>query len=273
MKWRCEWCGRPHEEDDPPCEDCGHFKFEKAVVQTADPESIDETMEWVCPECDRLHPKNSPPCSRCGNMQLESRSVDWTERMPDTSTDGYLRVGRKYVLLGVLVLLVAASAFVLAPPADDGEPTPPDAPGEAESASGHELALIEVAVLDRIDERRAEEGLDPLARNETLDSIATYHSRTLVDARYGDGSTAESSVAERYSSFGYDCAAEPVETVRVVGWDGTADRPIERFDDEATIGALVADDISASYLGELSAIGIDSHVAPDGSIYVVVTAC
>jgi rubrerythrin len=78
MEWRCEWCGKPHEEDDPPCDNCGHHKFEKAVVQRPDTEGPASTTVWVCTECGRGHTKNSPPCSRCGNPDLEreQRQVD-----------------------------------------------------------------------------------------------------------------------------------------------------------------------------------------------------
>ncbi|MFC7058003.1 hypothetical protein [Halovenus salina] len=70
MEWRCEWCGKPHEEDDPPCDNCGHGQFEKAVVRQTDLSeegSQEATIVWVCPDCGREHPKHAPPCSRCGN--------------------------------------------------------------------------------------------------------------------------------------------------------------------------------------------------------------
>jgi ribosomal protein L40E len=74
MEWRCEWCGKPHEENDPPCDNCGHGSFEKAVVRRTDlSEGSDEasTVVWVCTECGREHTKHSPPCSRCNNATLE----------------------------------------------------------------------------------------------------------------------------------------------------------------------------------------------------------
>jgi hypothetical protein len=74
MEWRCEWCGKPHEENDPPCDNCGHGSFERAVVRQTDlSEGGDpDTMTvWVCTACGREHPKHSPPCSRCNNATLE----------------------------------------------------------------------------------------------------------------------------------------------------------------------------------------------------------
>jgi ribosomal protein L37E len=91
MEWRCEWCGKPHAEDDPPCDNCGHGSFERAVVPTA-PEGEDEDgpIVWVCAECGREHPRNNPPCSRCGGMPLEKRrqSFDEDDPLPDEDADG-----------------------------------------------------------------------------------------------------------------------------------------------------------------------------------------
>jgi hypothetical protein len=74
MEWRCEWCGKPHDENDPPCDNCGHGSFEQAVVRRTDlSEGSEEasTVVWVCTECGREHTKHSPPCSRCNNATLE----------------------------------------------------------------------------------------------------------------------------------------------------------------------------------------------------------
>jgi ribosomal protein L37E len=74
MRWRCEWCGKPHEENDPPCDNCGHGKFEEAVVQQAGAgDGQDSMLVWVCTACGREHAKNSPPCSRCNNATFERR--------------------------------------------------------------------------------------------------------------------------------------------------------------------------------------------------------
>ena len=82
MEWRCEWCGKPHEENDPPCDECGHGSFERAVVPTG-PEGDGETLLWICPECGREHVRNNPPCSRCGNMTLEAHEGYPEEPEPD----------------------------------------------------------------------------------------------------------------------------------------------------------------------------------------------
>jgi ribosomal protein L40E len=89
MEWRCEWCGKPHAENDPPCDNCGHGSFERAVVRRTDlaggNENPDTMTVWVCTACGREHPKHSPPCSRCNNGTLEQQ-----EKRVDESnlTDG-----------------------------------------------------------------------------------------------------------------------------------------------------------------------------------------
>ena len=71
MEWRCEWCGKPHEADDPPCDNCGHGTFERAVVRQGSSGEAGSTTVWVCTECGREHTKHSPPCSRCTNATLK----------------------------------------------------------------------------------------------------------------------------------------------------------------------------------------------------------
>lgn len=86
MEWRCEWCGKPHDSDDPPCDNCGHGKFEKAIVrQPAETDGPRSTTVWVCTACGREHTKHSPPCSRCGNATLEREQKVITE---EDLTDG-----------------------------------------------------------------------------------------------------------------------------------------------------------------------------------------
>lgn len=80
MEWRCEWCGKPQEENDPPCDNCGHGKFEKAVVREKSLDSdVNSTVVWVCTACGREHTKNSPPCSRCNNAKLERQRKEITD--------------------------------------------------------------------------------------------------------------------------------------------------------------------------------------------------
>ncbi|PSP81397.1 hypothetical protein BRC81_00080 [Halobacteriales archaeon QS_1_68_20] len=94
MKWRCEGCGKPHERNDPPCDNCGHHSFEKAVVPLG-PDGEGGPLVWVCTECGREHPRNSPPCSRCGNTTLEKREQTVEDPLdgPNTTDDESTRTG------------------------------------------------------------------------------------------------------------------------------------------------------------------------------------
>jgi len=74
MEYRCEWCGKPHPEDDPPCDNCGHGSFERAVVPAAPEGDGEGPAVWVCTDCGREHPRNNPPCARCNGMDFERRS-------------------------------------------------------------------------------------------------------------------------------------------------------------------------------------------------------
>src|SRR6056297_1731717 len=111
MEWRCKWCEKPHEENDPPCDNCGHGEFEKAVVPMS-PESTDDStpLVWACTECGREHQKNSPPCSRCGNAMLEQREVDYRDVDEMGSTGWTDILDRKYAagfaVVGVLALVL-----------------------------------------------------------------------------------------------------------------------------------------------------------------------
>lgn len=86
MKWRCDWCGKPHERNDPPCDNCGHHSFERAVVPSV-PDDGGGPIEWVCTECGRSHPRHSPPCSRCGHTTLEKREGSEAEGGVDPVAD------------------------------------------------------------------------------------------------------------------------------------------------------------------------------------------
>jgi rRNA maturation endonuclease Nob1 len=111
MKWRCEWCGKPHERNAPPCDNCGHHSLERAVVPKA-PEEGQEEYVWVCPECGRDHPRNSPPCSRCGNMQLEQRPLDYLDPGDVGGGDWTDAVEWWHGALAVTALVLAFYLFV-----------------------------------------------------------------------------------------------------------------------------------------------------------------
>lgn len=196
MEWRCEWCGKPHEEDDPPCDNCGHGKFEKAVVRQTDLASEagpEMTLVWVCPDCGREHPKNAPPCSRCGNTKLEQRR----QRVDDEelSAPGYLDLVTPRYLAAVSVTLLVATVFVLGftgvvdiPGFDrGGVPDVDSVPGNATTADDIDLAAVEESYVTTLNERLQQQGTQSLQRSKALDEIATWVNQESIKAQVTDG--------------------------------------------------------------------------------------
>lgn len=277
MKWRCTWCGKPHAANDPPCDNCGHNKFEKAVVRadeegdgSADgnaPGTVDTgtTYVWRCPNCGRDHVKNTPPCSRCGNPDLEKTEQTYEDVERDLDTPGWLEVAKPYapvfVVVGLIVALFATGIVPVSILPGVGEPSPPDAPGEGSEAAGIDLEATESEIHDRLEAER--EGTRTY--DDGLAAYAEYTNRAYVANVYGDGSAEPVEPAD----FGVDCANEPFRGQLPVAM------PIDGYDDEADLAEGIADALAtndevtdAAYESE----GLDLHVV-DGSVYVTYAAC
>lgn len=271
MDWRCEWCGKPHEENDPPCDNCGHATFEEAVVRRTDlaDDGPESTTVWVCTECDRTHTKHSPPCSRCGNHKLvkEEQRVDDDE----LSVPSYLDLLTPRYVLGLVVVLALAGVFVGGltgvidvPGFGNDVPTVENVPGDAESAGDIGLTGVERAYLDEFDGVRAGAGMDNLTRDERLDEIATFVNQHRVKEAYGDGNGVPS---------------DPTNSLIDDRCDGQV------FIDETTLqsgnytSATEFGNAFAESLGgetgpaEATSVGVDTHTAPDGTVYLLVLAC
>ncbi len=279
MEWRCEWCGKPHDEKDPPCENCGHGSFERAVVPQAPPggDGANTTSVWVCTECGRAHPKNSPPCSRCGNgtLELEERTVDDYE---DIGAPGYRDLVTTRYAIGLVAALGLAAVFVLGVTGVVTIPglTPTglevtDVPGEADEAGGIDLATVEERYLDLLNDARRDAGRDELVRDDSLQEVTTFlHQRTLKQ-RLGNGDLPSADpAAER---LGETCSAEPaIWSLRA------SERPnIDDLDSAAVLGGLLAEGsrfgdepLESGHTGKT---GIDVHVGPDGQVYLLQFVC
>lgn len=189
MEWRCAWCGKPHESDDPPCDECGHNSFERAVVQGAD---VDSTVAWVCTQCGREHPKHNPPCSRCGNQTLERRdiTVDDAELAApgyrDLLTPTYVAAIIGVAVLGGVLLLGLAGVISL-PGMAPGVPTVSDVPGNASHLGDVPLAGVEDAYLRRANLLRPQANLTLLHPNDRLEAVARYYNQRRVKAAAGLG--------------------------------------------------------------------------------------
>lgn len=277
MEWRCEWCGKPHEEDDPPCDECGHHKFEKAVVPVA-PENPDHEPEpvWVCPECGREHQRNAPPCSRCGNPSLEQRRPDYAALDEIGSTSYFDLLSPGYVaalavaLVAGAVLVLALAGVITLPGMADGSLAVADVPGEANVSNGISLSAAETAYAERYNERRASAGEPELTRNGRLDEVARYVNQRGVKAEYGDGEPAD---GDRIR----EASAEVCENTPTV-LRGAVDREgaIDSYGSERELGAALADAVENETVREpapAGAIGVDLHVGPDGRVFATTIVC
>jgi hypothetical protein len=275
MEWRCEWCGKPHEENDPPCDNCGHGKFEKAVVQQTDlsADGPESTIVWVCQECGREHPKHSPPCSRCGGGPLErqEKGVDAAE----LEAPGYLELlTPKYAAaLGVVLLFAAIFGLGLIGVIDlpgmgtAGVPTVEDVPGN-ESTAGDNISLrsLESEYTDTLNDRRTEGGAEAVRRNGKLDDIATFYNQRWVKSEYGDSSIPTDRVRDLVDK---ECEAEPYLNRFQV--------PQSEYQDAEAPGQSIATariEESPDLLSlSVEYTGIDMHAGPDGRLYVTQILC
>jgi len=274
MDWRCEWCGKPHEEDDPPCDNCGHGSFERAVVPVAGGEVGSKAAVWVCTECGREHTKHSPPCSRCGNHSLEREIQEFDDA--ETAVPGYLDLLTPRYAAGIAVVLVLAGVFTLGvtgivdlPGFGTSVPDVSDVPGNATAASDVRLADIERSYLATLDDERRAADRATVTREATLDEIATFYNQRRVKTTVGEGSLP--SRDRMRSLLDGPCDGEivlvstpPPQTD--VGAAGSA----------ASLGeGLAGSVLERSELADVSATrtGVDVHVGPDGTVYLTQFVC
>ena len=272
MKWRCTWCGKPHEENDPPCDACGHGQFEEAIVRVQEYETVDTgtTYVWRCPNCGREHVKNSPPCSRCGNPELEKVEQTYEDVEHDIDVPSWFEVAKPYlpaIAVVVVVLLLFATGIIPAsilPGIETGPPSPPDVPGQADEADGLNLGVVEMGVYDRLEAERDQAGDPSVATDDGLASLAEYLNRMLVAERYGDESVQPPDVG----AYETTCTAEEISHLLVA--IGT----IDEYDTEGDLADAIVDRL-LSDLSEptFEAEGVDVHVGPDGDVYVSYVFC
>ncbi len=272
MEWRCEWCGKPHEEDDPPCDNCGHGTFERAVVQEPAAVANESTTVWVCTECGREHVKHAPPCSRCGNATLERR--EQTVADSELQAPGYRDLVTPRYLLGVgvalalgLVLLLGIAGVINLPGMDSGVPAVDDVPGDAESYDGVSLTAVEDAYVDAFNDRLRRTDRTALARDDRVDDVARFYNQRQVKAAAGTGALPPDDRV--VDLLGGSCSG----SIGLV--NGTTAAPTDVESAES-----LGDDLAAQQFarGEVtlppdaSVTGVDVHVA-DGSVYVTQFVC
>ena len=273
MKWRCTWCGKPHAENDPPCDACGHNAFEKAIVRADDgsggrserqpgrsesaPETVDTGTEyvWACTNCGREHARNTPPCSRCGDPDLErvERTYEGLER--DLTPPSWFAVAKPYlpilVVLGIVVALFATGI---------GPPSSPDAPGETIEAAEGEVHERFEAERNSAEQRAYDDGLAAYAEYQNRRSVANAH---------GERDPERANAGE----FDLSCGdARPLGVQAVLTGASVADA------DESELADAIAAELLNSEYGDdvrtgFDAEGLDAHRAPNGDVYVFYAAC
>lgn len=271
MEWRCAWCGKPHDEDDPPCDNCGHGTFERAVVRQAP--AGDSTTVWVCTECGREHPKHNPPCSRCGNPDLERREQTVGEE--ELNPPGYLDLVTPRYALGLVAALALAGVLILGvagvidvPGLSTGVPSVSDVPGSATELDGVPLADVETAFLERLNALRDERGLTALRRTERLDELAAYFNQRRVKAVV-DGAE-QPTAGELLEYMDESCGREVVladYAVPVPDSATTADSLGKR------LASRAVENGQGSFEAGKSLTGLDVHAMTDGAVSVTQLAC
>jgi hypothetical protein len=281
MKWLCDRCGHPHDNNTPPCNECGHNTFIKEV-ERKEPEDDQPatTTQWVCPECGREHPKHSPPCSRCAHPSLKRETIQLDDS--DLSAPSYRElVGLRHLVAAVIavalvgVLGLAAAGAISIPGFAGGSggsgdvPTVQNVPGNATTFEGVALADVEASYVAVVNDNRTEDGLPELQRTDRLDELATFANQRRVKQQEGDGPV-------------------PSRGLRSLGDDSCRFRTVIWF--RTVSGSLIgANNETASEAGRRIArsrfeqagplltgvehLGVDVHVGPSGFYYVTQIAC
>ncbi|WP_226041512.1 hypothetical protein [Natrinema sp. DC36] len=295
MKWRCTWCGKPHAENDPPCDACGHNTFEKAVVRADDggqsgtESGVDTDADfgseltesgtvdtgpdyvWACTNCGREHVRNTPPCSRCGNPDLERVEQIYEGLERDLETPSWFAVAKPYlpilVVMGVILVLFATGVISPSILPGIGPPSPPEAPGEGTEAAGIDLEATEGEIHDRLEDER--EPAESRTHDDGLAAYAEYQNRGLVAMEF-DGREPEDVDADE---FDHACGDSRVASGRLTLTEVSA----QNYSDESAFGDAIAGELLAEYgdgmLTGFDAEGFDVHSAPNGDVFVFYTAC
>lgn len=279
MEWRCEWCGKPHEENDPPCDNCGHGQFEEAIVRRTDlagEDGPETTLVWVCTDCGREHPKHAPPCSRCGNTTLEKQEQRVAES--ELTAPGYLDLMTPRYLAALGLTLAVATVVVLGfvgvldlPGFDQGGvPEVEGVPGNETAAGSVALDEVEAAYVTAVNQHREDAGDPQLQRSDSLDEIATFYHQEFIRWQLAggdppDGETATDLLLE-------DCRTDRGTSLEFhdlrISANGT-ESPSE-------LGEALADELRnderLSVAGSADAVGVDTHYV-DGQLLLGQFVC
>ena len=269
MKWRCPQCGKPHEKNDPPCDNCGHHKFERAVVPTASADADHEQFVWACTECGRHHQRNNPPCSRCGNAAFEKQPLEYDDFVPDETPSyfelaGRLEVGAALVVVALVAVGVLGYLGVINVPGltPQGPPTVEDVPGDADTVGNLSLVEVETTVFAELNVDRTPR----IERSGGFDSMATYINQRLVKNAYTDEDRDIS--REQIRRFDLQCSgqvrAQQAQTATAVAEDA---------EPETIVRELLPQFSFTEPAESIERVGIDAHAGPDDRVFVTVAYC
>ncbi|WP_435345481.1 hypothetical protein [Haloarchaeobius sp. HRN-SO-5] len=266
MTWECDDCGSTSRA--PPCDACGS---ESGAY---------ERFVWACTECDKQQSRHNPPCGRCGSMQFEKRPHDYQDIDDELAGPSYVELAKPALpVLGVLALvgaLVLSGVVAVPAPLTNAMQGPhvSNAPGHAEEANGLDLAAVEDAVHEGVNERLTERGGSTLARDSTLDDLATFENRRRVVGSYEGGS-----VHGTTDEFAPDCQRRVNLLLSSSTSEGILAATIEDFDTERELADAVVSNVGrdpstwSAVENSQYGYGVDVHVAPDGTIWVVHAVC
>ncbi|GAB3026260.1 hypothetical protein [Natronobiforma cellulositropha] len=272
MKWRCTWCGKPHESNDPPCDSCGHGTFEEAVVREQEFETVDTGTQymWVCSNCGRQHVKNNPPCSRCGEHDLEKVEQSYEDIESDLAAPSWLEVARPYAPI-ILVFALVVGLFVTGVVSPSvipgiGTPTVSDVPGDGDVSAGIDLVLVGEEVHERLETERGSDA--ERSYGGGLGDLAAYANHQDVVEHYGDERPSDPSTRE----FDLSCSRSTI----VGGQLGPLSESITAFENEAALATEITESLAGSTPASVTDArteALDVHVGPDGTVFVYYLVC
>lgn len=209
-------------------------------------------------------------------MQFESvefdQSLDSGETFAGISLFDVVKFAGALVVV-VVLLFGAINSGVLN---QSETPTVENVPGDANYSSNLDLSTVEYQIYNNINEERSSEGYERLSLEPETTDMAEYYNKMMV--KRGEYPLEESS-AEIFEQF-HSCSGHELVYNRVAYDSATDESAIDHYATENELARV----FSSSWLGDsgtrpilltdtASTIGIDVHVAEDGSIYATVTVC
>jgi len=174
----------------------------------------------LCPHCDtyieRAHMDRLAECADCGwqpglpGLRLLTHWPNWGHLRRRTTS--LLLTTAKFGVLGAILFVFISMQFGTGIPAIDDtvdridtSDTQSDSQTQ-QNAAGVNTTNVERLVHQEINERRANNGLDPITYDPALASIAEDHSKDMIERDFFAHENPDGDdVGDRYDQAGYDC--------------------------------------------------------------------